>query len=125
MAGGRFGVLGACRVCHSSVCSGVMVGGVTVCLHESVTMRAAMTLNVDLVTALSREIAGELDRRLRVVSVAAAEGGSERVELLVTIAGCHRDPCILMINVTRAEPSEFERDVREKLRAALSAHCGL
>lgn len=81
-----------------------------------------MTLNVDAVTEISRAVASELDHRLEVLAVAATEGGSERVELLVTIAGCHREPCAIMLNIDRTDPSRFEVEVREKLRDALVAH---
>lgn len=43
-------------------------------------------------------------------------------ELLVTIRGCHREPCGIMLNVTRLGRDAFERDLREKFGDALASH---
>ena len=79
-------------------------------------------LTLDAVTAISRDIAAEYDSRLRVAGVASAERDSGRVELLVTIEGCHIEPCVVMVNVTRTRQPDFERDLREKFSRALAAH---
>jgi hypothetical protein len=81
-----------------------------------------MVLHPDEVTRISRAVAREYDGALEVLGVASAEGGTGRVELLVTIAGCHREPCVLMLNLARAEHAAFERELRSKFRAALAAH---
>ena len=82
----------------------------------------AMVLKPDEVTKISRAVARDYDGALEVIGVASTEGGTGRVELLITISGCHRDPCVLMLNLTRAEPVAFERELRSKFREALAAH---
>ena len=74
------------------------------------------------VTRISRDIAADYDRRLQVIGVASSDAESGRVELLVTIHGCHRDPCVIMLNVSRTGQSEFERDLHDKFRHALASH---
>jgi hypothetical protein len=81
-----------------------------------------LTLDLDTITAISRAIAADNDPRLEVIGVASSDGGSDRVELLVTLRGCHQEPCILMLNLTRTEPSQFERELRLKLREKLADH---
>jgi hypothetical protein len=81
-----------------------------------------MVLHADEVTAISRAVAREYDGALEVLGVASSEGGTGRVELLVTIAGCHREPCVLMLNLTRTEHAAFETELRSKFREALAAH---
>ena len=77
-----------------------------------------MTLNPDSVTALSREIARQVDPRFEVLGVTSIDGGSDRVELLVTLKGCHREPCTVMVNVSRAD----QQQLRETLHQALANH---
>ena len=79
-------------------------------------------LSIDTVTALSRDVAAEYDSRLEVIGVASTSGESRRVEVLVTVRGCHQEPCVLMVNLTRQGQQAFERDLRQKLRRALVAH---
>jgi hypothetical protein len=79
-------------------------------------------LSMDTVTTLSREVAAEYDSRLEVIGVTATAGESSRVEVLVTVRGCHQDPCVLMVNLTRRGQEAFERDLRDKLKHALMAH---
>ena len=79
-------------------------------------------LSIDTVTALSRDVAAEYDSRLEVIGVTSTAGESSRVEVFVTVRGCHREPCVLMVNLTRQGHQAFERDLRETLRRALTAH---
>ena len=81
-----------------------------------------MILTLDEVSAISRAVVEDHRADLEVVRVAAAEGGVGRVELLVTISGCHREPCMLMLNLTRLERATLEGELRAKLREALAAH---
>ena len=57
-----------------------------------------------------------------VIAVTATEGGTDRVEVFLTIGGCHREPCQFVVNVTRADRSRFEREFRGKLTDALQKH---
>ena len=80
------------------------------------------TLTVATVTDVSRMVAAEYDPRLHVLGVVSTEGDSGRVELLATIHGCHREPCVIMLNVTRNSQAAFERDLREQFKRALASH---
>ena len=84
-----------------------------------------MTVTLDRVTAISRLVAAEHDRTLRVDGVTFSDGSSERVEVLVAIAGCHKGQCRFAVNVTRSDGEEFERELREKLSDALKRHRSL
>jgi len=79
-------------------------------------------LSIDTVNALSRDVAAEYDPRLEVIGVASTAGESSRVEVFVTVRGCHQEPCVLMVNLTRQGHEAFERDLRDKLHRALVAH---
>ena len=79
-------------------------------------------LSIDTVSALSRDVAAEYDSRLEVIGVASTAGESSRVEVFVTVRGCHQEPCVVMVNLTRQGHEAFERDLRDNLRRALGAH---
>jgi hypothetical protein len=79
-------------------------------------------LSIDTVTALSRDVAAEYDSRLEVIGVASTAGESSRVEVFVTVRGCHEEPCVLMVNLSRQGHQAFERDLRRNLRRALIEH---
>ena len=79
-------------------------------------------LSIDAVSALSREVAAEYDARLEVIGVASTAGENSRVEVFVTVRGCHQAPCVLMVNLTRQGHEAFERDLRENFRRALVTH---
>ena len=81
-----------------------------------------MAMNLDRVTTISREVARELDDRLEVVAVNATEGGGDRVEVLVTVEGCHLEPCRHLLNVTRSSAGVLEDELRTKLQTALKTH---
>ena len=80
------------------------------------------TLTVGTVAEVSRTVAAEYDPRLHVLGVVSTEGDSGRVELLVTIRGCHREPCVIMLNLTRNSQAAFEHDLREQFQRALALH---
>ena len=81
-----------------------------------------MSLDLARLSNISRDVASSLDDRLSVLSVTATEGGGDHVELLVTIEGCHREPCKHLFNVSRATAVQFEDEVRSKLQAAIFGH---
>ena len=74
------------------------------------------------IAALSRTVVQDQGSGMDVVAVTATEGGTDRVEVMVTIDGCHRDPCQFIVNVTRTGRGEFEREFRGKLLDALRKH---
>jgi hypothetical protein len=67
-----------------------------------------MTLTIDSITKMSRAVAANYDPRLHVMGVVSTDGESGRVELLVTIHGCHAEPCVIMLNVTRLGKGAFQ-----------------
>jgi glycerate kinase len=79
-------------------------------------------LTAEELTSIIRNVARDQGRTLDVHSVAATDGGSGRAEILVTVAGCHTDPCRLLINVTRETAAAFEADFRTKISSALERH---
>lgn len=81
-----------------------------------------MALTLEEVATISRTIAQDYSDHLEVTAVAATDGGTQRVELLVTILGCHRDPCVLMMNLTRVDSEAMERELRAQLRQAIAEH---
>ena len=56
------------------------------------------------------------------MAVTFTEGGTDRVEVLVTLPRCHQGPCRFLVNVTRTGSGAFEDDFRLKLREALKKH---
>ena len=81
-----------------------------------------MSLAMNEVADLSRRIASEVAGAFRVAAVTTTDGGAERAEIVVSIEGCHDGPCRFMVNVTRAERSAFEHELRTKLLDALDRH---
>jgi hypothetical protein len=81
-----------------------------------------MALTLEQVTRLSRAVAQDYSDHVEVTAVAANDGGTNRVELLVTVVGCHRDPCVLMMNLTRVDSEAMERELRTQLQQALAEH---
>lgn len=84
-------------------------------------MLASMSVNLQEITALSRKVVSEQARGLDVVSVTTG-GDSERVEITVDIGGCHREPCRFVVNVSRADTEQFDRDFRAQLTEVLEKH---
>jgi hypothetical protein len=83
-----------------------------------------MRLTLEEVTKISHAIAQEYGGQLEVTGVAATDGGTDHVELLVTITGCHDEPCVLMLNLTRVDSEAMERELRARLGEALATHAG-
>ena len=81
-----------------------------------------MGVSLDQATAISRDVIAEVRGDLELLGVLSTDGGSDRIELLVTVAGCHREPCRLVLNLTRVDAADFEDELREKLRDALVSH---
>jgi len=79
-------------------------------------------LSSDEVATISRAVALEHGRELDVRAAAVTDGGSGRVEILVTVGGCHKDPCRFLVSVSRSDRTEFETDFRAKLSEAIGRH---
>ena len=80
-----------------------------------------MSVSLPEITAMSREVVLQHGRGLDVVSVTTG-GDSERVEVTVDIGGCHSEPCRFVVNVSRHDPEQFDREFRAKLDQALQKH---
>lgn len=83
-----------------------------------------MSLTLSELTAIAQAVAVEEDAALEVMSVASNDAETDRVELLITVAGCHDEPCTFLINVSRSERRRFENTLRAEFRSALDTHPG-
>ncbi len=80
-----------------------------------------MSISLPELAVLSREVVLEHGRGLDVVSVTTG-GDNERVEVTVDIGGCHEGPCRFVVNVSRADAQQFDREFRSQLSEALHKH---
>jgi hypothetical protein len=80
-----------------------------------------MSVSLPELSALSREVVSQQGRDLDVVAVTTS-GDNERVEVTVDIGGCHKEPCRFVVNVSRADAQQFDREFRSKLSEALQKH---
>ena len=81
-----------------------------------------MSLPSHEVAAIAESVISSLHDEVRILGISSSEGGSDRVELLITIHGCHDDPCRILVNLNRANSVQFEQDLRAKLHEALLEH---
>ena len=81
-----------------------------------------MPLDHDQIVAISRDVIQRFPQPLEFVGVMATEGGSNRVEIMVTVRGCHQEPCRLLLNLSRQNQPSLQTELRRKLRASLLAH---
>jgi hypothetical protein len=83
-----------------------------------------MALQYQDVEAISKEVVRDYPRepQLNFVSVMSTDGGGERVEVMVTVAGCHKQPCMLVLNLSRRDRNALTGDLRQKLQEALQSH---
>jgi hypothetical protein len=80
-------------------------------------------LGHDEIRTISEEVIRRFPRQpVEFVGVMASEGGSGRVEVMVTITGCHATPCQLILNLSRQNRDALERELRRALEAALETH---
>ena len=80
-----------------------------------------MRMPLEEVTRRTRTIAREFSSSLDVTRVVANDGESDHVELLLTISGCHAEPCAIMVNLPR-DPQTFDAELRSRIHEALAAH---
>jgi hypothetical protein len=81
-----------------------------------------MPLAHDEITAISLDVIRRHPQPLDFVGVMASEGGSGRVELMVTVRGCHEEPCRLVLNLSRGTREALEAELRGKLEILLREH---
>jgi hypothetical protein len=83
-----------------------------------------MPVPYDEVMAISSEVVGRYPRQppLEFVAVMPSDGESGRVEVMVTISGCHKEPCRLILNLSRHDRTGLADELRHKLQRALQSH---
>ena len=81
-----------------------------------------MTLTVPDITRIATEVAQAQNSSLQILGVSSSDGGSNRIEILVRVRGCHNEPCTVQLNISRGGRSEFEQELRDQLRRALASH---
>ena len=87
-----------------------------------VTRYTAPMLTIEELTAVSRAVALEHGPALDARVVTVTDGGSSRAEILVTISGCHQEPCRFVMNVNRTDAAEATAEFRAKLSEAITRH---
>ncbi len=81
--------------------------------------------NVEDVTRIAREEAREQAPTVKVAGVVLGAGGSDYVEILVNLEGCHAEPCQFSLGVFRnASERELRNAINEQLRRHLDQHHG-
>lgn len=81
-----------------------------------------MAIPFDQITTSAAGILREFSRGVNLVGVTATDGSTDRVELLIRLAGCHSGECRLMLNLPRTDHDRFDAELRSKLRDALQQH---
>jgi hypothetical protein len=80
---------------------------------------AVVNVTFESVAMISRSVALEHGRDLQVDGLTFSDGGTDRVEVLVTIARGESASTRCVVNVTRSNGEDFERELRAKLTQAL------
>ena len=77
-----------------------------------------MGLAPEEITVIARAVLAQSHPSVFLTGVSASEGGSNRVELLISLEGCHPK----LLNFDRVDRQRFEEDFRLQLRNALDEH---
>jgi hypothetical protein len=80
-----------------------------------------MRLTHDEITAVVQDVLHRSDRLVQLVGL-SSKGGTDRIEILVTIKCCHESPCQLLLNLSRGSREALEAELRPKLRDQLRTH---
>ena len=81
-----------------------------------------MALTLSDLTRLAETVVVEHDPSLTVVGIASTSKESGRVEVLVSVVGCHYESCTISLNVSRQEERRFKDELIGQLRTALQIH---
>jgi 2-polyprenyl-6-methoxyphenol hydroxylase-like FAD-dependent oxidoreductase len=82
-----------------------------------------MTLPLADVKRIAEDVARQEDPALEVVEATTAEGGAAYIEVTVTIHGCRREPCRLVIGADRGGGESVLRSaIASRLREHLEQH---
>ena len=68
---------------------------------------------------LTRRTTTAIDPRLSVEGLISNDAGRGRMEVMILIAGCHREPCTFVLSIERAN---VHRQLTQKLVSALATH---
>ena len=79
-------------------------------------------VDIETIRYISRAVALEQGRALRVVGVISRNHDANRAEVLLTLEGCHRASCRVMVNVNAADADRFDTEFRKVLGDALRDH---
>jgi hypothetical protein len=83
-----------------------------------------MALSLTSVTRISRKVVREDFPGVSVNGASTADIDKTRVEIMFTSKVGDREPARLTLNVTRADPTSFEEELRSKLTAAMQVAPG-
>jgi hypothetical protein len=82
-----------------------------------------MALSLEDVRRIADEVIRQENPAMQVLAATTAEGGSDYTEIIVTVLGCHTEPCRLILGLNRqASEPVFRRTVAEKFRQHLKEH---
>jgi hypothetical protein len=86
-------------------------------------IRIMDTLSVTEISRIARAAARRTSPQLEVVGVTINAGGSDYVEIVVDVRGCHRESCQIVLGVFRnVAQGALESAITEQLRQHLAAH---
>jgi hypothetical protein len=78
-------------------------------------------LTLDAITRIATEVALEHSPPVRVFGTVLTTPGSEYVEVVVNIEGCHEDPCQLQLSVFRnVDVATLRKQISDQLGRHLS-----
>ena len=81
-----------------------------------------LPLDQEAIALICRRVIQQHPRQLELIGVMASEGGSDRVEIMVTVKGCHAEPCRLLLNLSRSNRAELESELSRTLEEQLVSH---
>jgi hypothetical protein len=81
-----------------------------------------MPLTHDEIVVISQDVIRRYPRPLEFAGVMASEGGTDRVEVMVTISGCYDLPCRFILNLSRGDAPTLAAELRRKLEEWLRSH---
>jgi hypothetical protein len=74
-------------------------------------------LTLDTIRRIAEEVAREHAPPLRVVGTVLTSSGSQYIEIVLRIEGCHQEPCLLSLGIIRNTDVEGLRTlIEEQLR---------
>ena len=79
--------------------------------------------DVEDVTRIAHEAAREQTQTVKVAGVVLSAGGSDYIEILVNLEGCHAEPCQFSLGVFRNVSEAAQKTaVAEQLRSHVNQH---